>query len=137
MLLPKKLKHRKWQKKAGSKGAKISSRTNTLSFGNYGLVSKSEAWINSRQLEAARRTMRKHLEKDGKIWIRIFPDKPVTAKGNELPMGGGKGSLDRFVRNVKPGTIIFEIGGVNQELAKKAIKMAGYKLPIKTKFVVK
>lgn len=134
MLLPKKLKHRKWQRKAGTSGGKLATRTNKLEFGSFGLIAKTESWLTSRQLEASRRAMRRMLQKGGRIWIRIFPDKPVTAKGNEIPMGGGKGSLDRFVRNVKPGTVIFEIDGVTKEKAKEAIRLASYKLPIKTKF---
>lgn len=137
MLLPKKLKHRKWQKKAGMSGGRIASRTNALQFGSFGLVTKTESWITSRQLEATRRAMRRMLQKGGRIWIRIFPDKPVTAKGNEIPMGGGKGSLDRFVRNVKPGTVLFEIDGVTKEKAQEAMRLASYKLPVKTKFISK
>lgn len=137
MLLPKKLKHRKWQTSAGTSGARKASRTKEINFGSYGLKAMSEGWINSRQIEAARRAIRHHLEKGGKIWTRIFPDKPVTAKGNEIPMGGGKGTLDRFVRNVKPGTIIFEIDGVEQSLAQEAVRLGAAKLSVKTKFVVK
>lgn len=137
MLLPKKLKHRKWQKTAGNSGSKIASRINTLQFGSFGLISKTESWITSRQLEAARRAMRRQLQKGGKIWIRIFPDKPVTAKGNELPMGGGKGTIDRFVRNVKPGTILFEIDGVTREVAQEAMRLASFKLPVRSKFISK
>lgn len=135
MLLPKKLKHRKWHTSAGNSGGRIASRTNELAFGSFGLQVKAESWISSRQIEAARKAIRKQLEKGGKIWIRIFPDKPVTAKGNEIPMGGGKGSLDRFVRNVKPGTILFEIDGVTKSQAKEAVRLASHKLPIKTKFL--
>jgi len=137
MLLPKKLKHRKWHKKAGNSGGKRATRANQLSFGSFGLASKSTRWITSRQLEAARRAMRRSLQKGGKIWIRIFPDKPVTAKGNELPMGGGKGTLDRFVQNVKPGTILFEIDGVEESLAEEAVRLGAHKLPIQTKFIRK
>lgn len=137
MLLPKKLKHRKWHKSAGTSGGKYATRTNELNFGSFGLKATTESWITSRQIEATRRAIRRHLQKGGKIWLRIFPDKPVTAKGNEIPMGGGKGSLDRFVRNVKPGTIIFEIDGVSRELAEKAVKLGSAKLPVKTKFIVK
>jgi len=137
MLLPKKLKHRKWHKRAGTSGARMAVRTNELKFGSFGLIAKTESWITPRQLEAARRAMRRHLQKGGKIWIRIFPDKPVTAKGNEIPMGGGKGSLDRFVKNVKPGTVIFEIDGVSRELAERAVYLASRKLPVKTRFITK
>ncbi|OGY70448.1 MAG: 50S ribosomal protein L16 [Candidatus Jacksonbacteria bacterium RIFCSPHIGHO2_12_FULL_44_12] len=137
MLLPKKLKHRKWHKVAGNSGAAIASRTNALSFGGFGLQAQTESWVSSRQIEAARRAMRHALQKGGKIWIRIFPDKPVTAKGNEIPMGGGKGALDRFVRNVKPGTVMFEIDGVSRKEATEAIRLASRKLPVKTKLLVK
>lgn len=137
MLLPKKLKHRKWHKAAGNSGGRVASRTQELAFGSFGLQVKTESWISSRQIEAARKAMRKQLQKGGKIWIRIFPDKPVTAKGNEIPMGGGKGSLDRFVRNVKPGTIIFEIDGVTKTQAIKAVRLAAHKLPVKTKFLAR
>ena len=137
MLLPKKLKHRKWHKSAGMSGGKAASRTNEISFGSFGLKATTEAWITSRQIEATRRAIRRHLQKGGKIWLRIFPDKPVTAKGNEIPMGGGKGSLDRFVCNVKPGTILFEIDGVSKNLAQKAVQLGSAKLPVKTKFITK
>ena len=135
MLLPKKLKHRKWHVSAGNSGGRRASRTNKLAFGSFGLQSKTQKWVTSRQLEAARRAMRRHLQKGGTIWIRIFPDKPVTAKGNEIPMGGGKGSLDRFVYNVKPGTMIFEIDGAKRELVEEACRRASHKLPVKTKFI--
>lgn len=137
MLLPKKLKHRKWQKKAGMSGGKKASRINTLDFGSFGLQATTESWVTSRQIESARRAIRRYMQKGGKIWIRIFPDKPVTAKGNEIPMGGGKGSLNRFVKNVKPGTIIFEIDGVSDEIAHEALRLASHKLPVKTKIVHK
>lgn len=137
MLLPKKLKHRKWHKTAGTSGSKMASRTNKIQFGNFGLIATTGSWVTSQQIEASRRAMRRMLQKGGRIWIRVFPDKPVTAKGNEIPMGGGKGSLDRFVCNVKPGTILFEIDGVSAEKAQKALHLASYKLPVKTKFISK
>lgn len=137
MLLPKKLKHRKWHKIAGNSGGKVASRANKLSFGEFGLQALTESWISSRQIEASRRAMRHNLEKGGKIWIRIFPDKPVTAKGNEIPMGGGKGALDRFVRNIKPGTVLFEIDGVPRKAATEAIRLASHKLPVRTKLIAK
>ncbi|MBI4359501.1 MAG: 50S ribosomal protein L16 [Candidatus Jacksonbacteria bacterium] len=137
MLLPKKLKHRKWHKIAGTSGGRIASRTNRLSFGEFGLQALSESWISSRQIEASRRAMRHNLQRGGKIWIRIFPDKPVTAKGNEIPMGGGKGTLDRFVRNIKPGTVLFEIDGVSRKEAESAIRLAAHKLPVRTKLITK
>ncbi|HBH46520.1 MAG: 50S ribosomal protein L16 [Candidatus Jacksonbacteria bacterium RIFOXYC2_FULL_44_29] len=137
MLLPKKLKHRKWHRHSGMSGGKVATRTNSLAFGNFGLKATTESWVNSRQIEATRRAVRRSLQKGGKIWLRIFPDKPVTAKGNEIPMGGGKGNIDRFVTNVKPGTIILEIDGVTKKLAEEAARLGGAKLPVRTKFVSK
>lgn len=134
MLIPKKVKHRKWMK--GRRRVSVDSRGTTLSFGSYGLqvISGSE-WITSRQIEAARRTMTRYIKRGGKVWIRIFPDKPITKKGAETPMGGGKGSVDHYVFPVFPGRIIFELDGVSEEIAREAIRKAGYKLPVKTKFI--
>jgi large subunit ribosomal protein L16 len=132
MLFPKKVKHRKWQK-GRSKG--VETRGTELSFGSYGLKSLGRKWITSRQLEAARRVIIRYLRKGGKLWIRIFPQKPVTKKGTEVPMGGGKGSVDRYVFPVKPGRIIFELEGIKEEQAKEAFRKASDKLPVKTKFV--
>jgi len=132
LLIPKKVKHRKWRK-GRSKG--VESRGTELAFGSYGLKSMGTKWISSRQIEAARRAILRYLKKGGKLWIRIFPQKPVTRKGNEVPMGGGKGSVEFYVFPVKPGRIIFELEGVKEEMAKEAFKKAAAKLPIKTKFV--
>ncbi len=132
LLIPKKVKHRKWRK-GRSKG--VESRGTELVFGSYGLKSMGTKWISSRQIEAARRAILRYLKKGGKLWIRIFPQKPVTRKGNEVPMGGGKGSVEFYVFPVKPGRIIFELEGVKEEMAKEAFKKAAAKLPIKTKFV--
>lgn len=137
MLLPKKVKHRKWHKRAGTTGAKVAGRTNKVSFGSFGLKAITAKWVTSRQIEAARRAMTRYVQRGGKIWIRVFPDKPVTAKGNEIPMGGGKGAVDHYVVAIKPGTVLFEIDGVKEEVAKKAMSLAAYKLPVKTKFVAK
>lgn len=134
MLQPRKVKHRKMQK-GRSKG--IEQRATTLAFGNYGLKSMGKRWISSRQIEAARKVIIRYLKKGGKLWIRIFPDKPVTSKGTEVPMGGGKGSVSHYVFPIKPGRIIFELAGVDEETAKEAFKKASAKLPIKTKFVKK
>lgn len=134
ILMPKKVKHRKWQK-GRTKG--VESRATDLSFGKYGLKALEAKWITARQIEAARRAVIRYLKKGGKLWIRIFPDKPVTKKGTEVPMGGGKGSVDHYVFPIKPGRIIFEVDGLKEELAKEAFKKAGAKLPIKTKFVKK
>jgi len=132
MLLPKKVKHRKWRK-GRSKG--LENRATQLSFGTFGLKSLETKWINSRQIEAARRAILRYLKKGGKLWIRIFPYKPVTKKGTEVPMGGGKGSVDHYVFPIKPGRIIFEIEGIKETEAKEALKKASAKLPIKTKFI--
>ncbi len=132
MLTPKKVKHRKWQK-GSYKGR--AHRANKISFGKFGLKALEICRISSRQIESARRTITRHLKKEGKIWIRIFPDKPITNKGTEVPMGGGKGDVDHFVAVVKPGTVLFEIDGVSEQLARESLKKASYKLPLKTKFV--
>ncbi len=132
ILMPKKVKHRKWHK-GRSKG--IETRATELNFGSFGLKSIDTKWITARQIEAARRVIIRYLKKGGKLWIRIFPDKPVTFKGNEVPMGGGKGGVDHYVYPIKPGRIIFELDGVKEEIAKEAFKIAGNKLPIKVKFV--
>ena len=130
--MPKKIKHRKWQKGV-SKG--IESRSTMLAFGSYGLKSLGRKRITSRQIEAARRAIIRYLRKRGKLWIRIFPDKPITKKGTEIPMGGGKGTVDHYVFPVKPGRIIFELEGIPEEQAKEAFRKATDKLPVKTKFV--
>ncbi len=132
VLIPKKVKHRKWQK-GKSKGKE--SRGTAIAFGSYGLKSLESKWITSRQIEAARKTIIRYLRKGGKLWIRIFPDKPVTKKGTEVPMGGGKGSVDHYVFPVKPGRIIFELDGLKEEIAKEALRKGIDKLSIKSKFV--
>ncbi len=136
MLLPKKVKHRKWHKlRRREKG--VASRTNTVAFGEYGLCSQTHSWLSSRQIEAARRVLTRYVRRSGKVWIRIFPDRPVTKKGSEVPMGKGKGSPDRYVITVKPGTVLFELGGIPEDQAREAFKKASHKLPIKGKFVKK
>ncbi len=134
MLLPKKVKHRKWRKRASSV---IREKGSKVVFGSFGLKSLGTKWITSRQIEAARRVVIRYIRKRGKLWIRIFPDKPVTKKGTEVPMGGGKGSVDHYVFPINPGRIIFELEGIEEEQAKEAFRKAGDKLPIKTKFVKK
>ncbi len=136
MLIPKKVKHRKWQKKAGTSG-KNATRKNKVSFGFIGLKAVTEGWITSRQIEATRRAMVRYVKRGGKIWIRIFPDKPVTAKSGETPMGKGKGAVSHYVAVVKPGTVMFEMSGVDRKLAEEALKLASYKMPVKTKIVFK
>jgi len=132
ILMPRKVKHRKWRK-GRSKGK--SSRGTEIAFGSFGLKSLETRWISARQIEASRRAIIRYLKRGGKLWIRIFPAKPVTRKGTEIPMGGGKGSVDHYVFPIKPGRIIFEIEGVKEEVAKEAFRKAADKLPIKTKFV--
>ncbi len=136
MLMPKKVKYRKMFK-GRRRGLGKASGKIEISFGSFGLKSKEHGWITSRQIEAARRSITKFLKKGGKIWIRIFPDKPVTTKGAEVPMGGGKGSVDHYVAVVKPGMILFEMDGVSEETAREAMRLAGHKLSVKTTFVIK
>lgn len=132
--MPKKTKYRKSHK--GKRGGKASSLTK-VDFGSYGLKSLEACWVSSRQIEAARRVITKYTKKGGKIWIRIFPYKPVTAKGGEMPMGKGKGAVDHYVFPVKPGIVMFELEGLTEDVAKTALELAAYKLPIKCKFVKK
>ncbi|MBU0637124.1 MAG: 50S ribosomal protein L16 [Patescibacteria group bacterium] len=134
MLMPKKTKHRK-QHKLG-RGGKASRKVD-ISFGSYGLKSLSAHWITSRQIEAARRVITRYIKRGGKLWIRIFPDKSVTVKGGEIPMGKGKGSVDHYVAIVKPGMIMFEMDGVSEQAAKEALIFASHKLPIKCRFIKK
>ncbi len=136
MLIPKKVKHRKWHKGRG-RGKRIATRKTTLAFGTIGLKATTEAWVTSRQIEAARRAMTRAVKRGGKIWIRIFPNKPVTAKGSEMPMGKGKGAVDHYVSVVRPGTVLFEMAGVDEELARKALTLAAHKLPVKWKIVTR
>lgn len=131
MLIPKKLKHKKHHR-SHTKGKAMAG--NYLSFGNFGLRALSNGWVTSRQIEAARRAMTRYIQRGGKIWIRIFPDKPITAKGNEIPMGGGKGSVDHFVAVVKKGRVLFEMDGVAAPQAREAMRLASRKLPVKTRF---
>ncbi len=132
MLMPKRVKYRK-QHRGRMKGK--ASRGNRVVFGDYGIQALAPAWITSEQIEAVRRTLTRHAGKNGRVWIRIFPDKSVTARPAESRMGGGKGDVKGWVAVVKPGTILFEIGGVSKEVAMEAIRIAGSKLPIKTRFV--
>jgi len=136
MLLPKKVKHRKWQK-GRSKGRKVETRGITLSYGSFGLQATESAWVNSRQIEAARKAITFFTKKGGKMWIRIFPDKPITKKPPEVTLGGGKGAVDHYVFPVRPGRILFEVDGVKEDVAKEALRRAGHKLPIKTKVISK
>lgn len=134
MLAPKKTKHRKSHK--GNSRGKATSGTD-ISFGRYGLKALSTCWVTSRQIESARRVITRKLARGGKMWIRIFPDKPVTSKSSEVPMGKGKGAVDHYVVVVKPGRIMFELDGVPEKDAVEALKLAAYKLPVKTKVIIK
>lgn len=136
MLIPKKVKHRKWHK-GRRRFSGIETRGTKLAFGNFGLKTVERAWLTARQIEASRRAMTRYVARGGKIWIRIFPDKPVTQKGEGMPMGQGKGAVDHYVAPVKPGRILFEMDGVTRELAEEAMRRAAYKLPVKTKFIAK
>lgn len=134
MLQPKRTKYRKMQK-GRVKG--IAQRGHTLSFGTFGIKSLEPGWVTSRQIEAARIAMTRAMKREGQVWIRIFPDKPITKKPAEVRMGKGKGAPDYWVACVKPGTILFESSGVSVELAKEALRLAAQKLPMSTKFVVR
>ncbi len=132
MLLPKRVKHRKVQRGSMKGDAKGGTQ---VSFGDYGLKALEPAWITNRQIEAARVAMTRYMKRGGKVWITVFPDKPVTQKPAETRMGSGKGNPEKWVAVVKPGRIMFEVAGVSEEVAKEAIRLAAHKLPIKTKFV--
>ena len=134
MLQPKRVKYRKTHK--GHRRGKAQAGQ-TVVFGDFALQALESAWITNRQIEAARRAMTRYIRRGGKVWIRIFPDKPVTKKPAETRMGGGKGSPDHWVAVVKPGRILFEMGGIGEEVAKGAMRLASHKLPIDTKFVVR
>jgi len=134
MLMPKRVKYRK-QQRGRMKGKAY--RGATIAFGDYGLQALEPCWLTSRQIEAARRAIVRHVRRRGKLWIRVFPDKPVTKKPAETRMGKGKGSVDHWVAVVKPGRILFEIAGVSEEAAREAMRLASHKLPIRTQFVVR
>ena len=134
MLMPKRVKHRKVHR-GRMKGK--ATRGNTLAYGEFGLQALEPAWITSNQIEAARRAMTRHVKRGGKIWIKVFPGKPVTKKPAETRMGKGKGSPEYWVAVVKPGRILFEMSGVSEELAREAMRLAANKLPVKCKFVTR
>ena len=130
--IPRKVKHRKHQKgsvRGAAKGAL------TVDFGQYGLKAMESRWITARQIEAARRAVTRHAKRSGKVWVRVFPDKPITAKGQELPMGKGKGSVDHFVAVVHRGRVLFEVDGMDESTAREGLRLAAQKLPLKTKFI--
>ena len=134
MLMPKRVKHRK-QFRGSMKGA--AHRGNTISNGEFGIVALEPSWVKSNQIEAARIAMTRYIKRGGKVWIKIFPDKPVTIQPAETRMGSGKGSLDYWVAVVKPGRVMFEIEGVTEEQAREAMRLASHKLPVKCKFAIR
>jgi large subunit ribosomal protein L16 len=134
MLQPKRTKYRK-QQKGRIRG--IAHRGSTINFGSFALKSMEEKFITNRQIESARIAMTRYMKREGKVWIRIFPDKPITAKPAEVRMGKGKGALDHWVAPIKPGTIMFEMDGVPLDVAKEAMRLAAQKLPVKTKFIIR
>ena len=134
MLQPKRTKHRKMQKGRMKGNAK---RGTTIAFGSYGLKALDQHWLTDRQIEAARQALTRHMKREGNVWIRVFPDKPITRKPLEVRMGKGKGNLEFWAAVVKPGRILFEVDGVTEQTAKEALLLAAGKLPIKTKFIVR
>jgi large subunit ribosomal protein L16 len=132
MLMPKRVKYRKTQK--GNRRGKA-GRGNLVTFGTYGLKAMDACWVTDRQIEAARIALTRHMKRDGKVWIRIFPDKPVTKKPAETRMGKGKGAPEYWVAVIQPGKIMFEVDGVTPEIAEESLRLASHKLPLKTKFV--
>ena len=134
MLMPKRTK---WRKQMRGRRKGIASRGVAIEFGDYGMQALEPAWVTARQIEAARRALVRYMRRRGKVWIRIFPDKPVTQRAAETRMGKGKGAVDHWVAVVKPGRILFEISGLDEEAAREAMRRASHKLPIKTKFIQK
>jgi large subunit ribosomal protein L16 len=132
MLMPKRVK---WRKQHRGRMTGMAKGGTEVTFGDYGLQSMEPAWITARQIEAARVAMTRHIKRGGKVWINIFPDKPVTMKPAETRMGSGKGNPEFWVAVVKPGRVMFELSGVDEDLAREALRLAGHKLPVKTKFV--
>ncbi len=135
MLFPKKVKFRKWQKKRTKMDGRVETRGATISFGSFGLKAEGLGRLTSNQIEAARKAASRQLGKTGRMWIRVFPDRPITSKPAEVPMGGGKGELKGYSIEVLPGRILFEVDGVSSAIAKEALRKAGTKLPIKTRAV--
>ncbi|RUS44274.1 50S ribosomal protein L16 [Cohnella sp. AR92] len=132
MLVPKRVKHRK-QHRGKMKGQAKGGQT--VAFGEYGLQAQEPSWVTNRQIEAARIAMTRYIKRGGKVWIKVFPDKPITQKPLEVRMGSGKGNVEKWVAVVKPGKVMFELAGVSEEVAREAMRLAAHKLPIKTKFV--
>ena len=133
LLMPRKVKHRKMQRGGWPKGP-ATSGTN-VSFGSFGLKAVETGIISARQIEAARRAMTRHIHRGGKVWIRVFPDKPVTQKGAQTPMGKGKGSVDHYVAKIAAGKMLFELDGVTKAISEEALKLAAFKVAVKTKFI--
>lgn len=134
MLFPKRTKYRKVHRNRGSlKG--VATTGARVAFGSYGIKATTRGELTSRQIEAARRTITRYIKRGGKLWIRVFPHKPITQKAAEVPMGAGKGSVEYYVAAIKPGTVLFELDGVTEQLAREAFGLAGYKLPVATRFV--
>lgn len=134
LLAPSRTKYRR-QHRGRMKGE--AHRGNTIAFGQYALQSLEACWMEARQIESARIAMTRYMKRGGKVWIRVFPDKPITAKPAETRMGSGKGAVDHWVAVIKPGRILFEIGGVSEEIAKEAVRLASHKLPVKTRFITR
>lgn len=134
MLQPRRVKYRKQQR---GRMTGVATRGNTVAFGEFGLQAVSPGWVTARQIEAARRAITHHIKRGGKVWIRIFPDKPVTKKPAETRMGSGKGSVEEWVAVVKPGRILFELAGVRAEVAREALRLASHKLPVQTQVVTR
>jgi large subunit ribosomal protein L16 len=136
MLFPKKVKHRKWQtSRSNPKKDRVETRGITLAFGSYGLKATTPARVEAKQLESARKVLARSVNKVGRVWVRVFPDRPVTAKPSENPMGKGKGDPEAFCFQVLPGRVLFEIDGVTPEVARESLRKAGTKLPVKTRFI--
>lgn len=135
MLFPKKVKHRKWHKGRSRNVNHAATSRAHVSFGDFGLKSLEEMWVTARQIEAARRAIARFVKRGGKVWIRVFPDKPVTFHGNENTMGGGKGAVDHYVTVTRPGTVLLEMSGVDEKTAREAFRLAGHKFSVKTTFV--
>lgn len=134
--MPKRVKHRKWHKGRGS-GKRVATQKTQVAFGSFGLKATTGSWVTSRQIEAARRAMTRSIKRGGKVWIRIFPDHPITDHGNESTMGSGKGAVDHYVAVVRPGTVLFELAGITEEQAREALRLGAHKLPLQTKFVTR
>lgn len=132
MLMPKRVK---WRKQSRGRMRGTAQRGNRVQFGEYGLQATEPVWMTSRQIEAARRTMVRYVRRRGKVWIRVFPDKPVTQKAAETRMGKGKGSVEKWVAVIRPGRVLFEMGGISEEEAREALRLAAYKLPCKTRII--